>query len=115
VGIGGDPILGTSFIDLLDLFERDPDTEAVLMIGEIGGTAENEAAEYIRSHVKKPVIGFVGGRTAPPGKRMGHAGAIVSGGGDTAEEKIKALRSAGVTVVENPSEMGRTVAERIHH
>lgn len=115
IGIGGDPILGSSFIDLLALFERDPETEAVLMIGEIGGTAEIEAADYIKSHVKKPVIGFIGGRTAPPGKRMGHAGAIISGGGDTADEKIKALRAVGVAVAESPGEMGATVAARLRN
>lgn len=113
IGIGGDPILGTTFIDLLAMFEKDAETEAILMIGEIGGTAEIEAADYIKSHVKKPVIGFIGGRTAPAGKRMGHAGAIISGGGDTAEEKIKALRAAGVMVAESPGEMGATVAKRL--
>ncbi len=106
VGIGGDPIIGTHFIDLLKLFEADPGTEAILLIGEIGGDAEIKAAEYIQSHVKKPVAAFIAGRTAPPGKRMGHAGAIISGGKGTAAEKIAALQAAGVEVAESPADMG---------
>ena len=113
VGIGGDPIIGTTFIDLLELFERDPETEAVLMIGEIGGTAEIQAAEYIKQHVSKPVAGFIAGRTAPPGKRMGHAGAIISGGQGTAGEKIEALRAAGVEVAESPADMGGAVVRAL--
>ncbi len=106
VGIGGDPINGTNYIELLEMFQNDPGTEGILMIGEIGGNAEQQAAEYIREHVKKPVAGFIAGQTAPPGKRMGHAGAIISGGGGTAAEKISALRSAGVEVSDSPGGMG---------
>jgi succinyl-CoA synthetase alpha subunit len=109
IGIGGDPINGTSFIDLLEMFQNDPGTEAILMIGEIGGNAEEQAAEYIKKHVTKPVAGFIAGRTAPPGKRMGHAGAIISGGSGTAAEKIAALKAAGVEVAESPADMGAAV------
>jgi len=111
IGIGGDPVVGSSFIDLLQLFQEDPGTDAVLLIGEIGGTAEEEAAEYVRQHMTKPVIGFVAGRTAPPGRRMGHAGAIITGGRGTAAEKLAAFRAAEIAVVESPAEIGRTVAQ----
>src|SRR5438046_1580016 len=110
IGIGGDPIIGTNFVDALDLFNRDPQTEAVIMIGEIGGNAEEAAAEFVKTRMKKPVIGFIAGQTAPPGRRMGHAGAIISGGHGTAAEKIKAMEAAGIRVCNSPAEMGETVA-----
>jgi succinyl-CoA synthetase alpha subunit len=109
VGIGGDPIIGSNFIDILTLFREDPETEAVVLIGEIGGSAEEEAASYIGEHFDKPVISFISGQTAPPGRRMGHAGAIISGGKGTAAEKMKALREHGIHVVENPAEIGVTL------
>jgi succinyl-CoA synthetase alpha subunit len=105
LGIGGDPIIGTNFIDALDAFEKDPDTDAVVLIGEIGGTDEEQAADFIRSTMSKPVVSFIAGRTAPPGKRMGHAGAIIAGGKGTAQEKIDAMRDAGVPVADRPSEI----------
>jgi succinyl-CoA synthetase alpha subunit len=109
IGIGGDPIVGTQFIDAIKLFNDDIDTHAIVMIGEIGGTAEEEAAEYVKNNVKKPVIGFIAGRTAPPGRRMGHAGAIIAGGKGTAMEKMETMRKARITVVENPAIIGETV------
>jgi succinyl-CoA synthetase alpha subunit len=110
VGIGGDPVKGLDFVDVLALFEGDPRTEAVLMIGEIGGTSEEEAAAFVRAHMKKPVAAFIAGQTAPPGKRMGHAGAIISGGKGTAAEKIAALREANIAIAATPAELGKTVA-----
>ena len=106
VGLGGDPLVGSSFIDILELFEQDDDTHAILMMGEIGGSAEEEAAAYVKKHVTKPVAAFIAGRTAPPGKRMGHAGAIISGGKGTAEAKLEALRDAGIEIAETPADMG---------
>jgi succinyl-CoA synthetase alpha subunit len=109
VGIGGDPVNGTNFIDVLQAFNEDPETEAVIMIGEIGGTAEEEAAEWVEANMTKPVVGFIGGRTAPPGKRMGHAGAIISGGKGTADEKIRVMNECGIKVADTPSVMGETL------
>jgi succinyl-CoA synthetase alpha subunit len=109
LGIGGDPIIGTNFVDALELFNRDAQTEAIVMIGEIGGNAEETAADFVRAHVKKPVVAFIAGQTAPPGRRMGHAGAIISGGHGTAAEKMKALQAAGIRVCKTPAEIGETV------
>jgi succinyl-CoA synthetase alpha subunit len=110
IGIGGDPIIGTSFLDVIRMFNDDPDTHAIVMIGEIGGNAEEIAADFIKKHVKKPVVGFIAGQTAPPGRRMGHAGAIISGGHGTAKEKYAALRAAGIHTVQSPAEIGQTIA-----
>src|SRR6201987_6221528 len=109
IGIGGDPIIGTSFLDSIRLFHDDPDTHAIVMIGEIGGNAEEVAAEFIKKHVKKPVVGFIAGQTAPPGRRMGHAGAIISGGQGTAKDKYAAMRAAGIHCIETPADLGSTV------
>ena len=113
IGIGGDPIIGTNFMDVLPLFQADPETKAVVMIGEIGGTAEEEAAQYVKTKMTKPVVAFIAGQTAPPGKRMGHAGAIISGGKGTAAEKMRALGEAGIPVAMIPSEVGPLIAKAL--
>jgi succinyl-CoA synthetase alpha subunit len=113
IGIGGDPIIGTNFVDALELFNQDPETEAIVMIGEIGGNAEETAAAYVKAAVRKPVIGFVAGQTAPPGRRMGHAGAIIAGGSGKASDKIEAMRQAGITVCSTPAEIGEKVQSRL--
>ena len=113
VGLGGDPLVGSSFIDILALFEKDPETQAILMMGEIGGSAEEESAAYVKEHVTKPVAAFIAGRTTPPGKRMGHAGAIISGGKGTAEAKLEALRDAGIEIAETPADMGAAMVRAI--
>jgi succinyl-CoA synthetase alpha subunit len=110
IGIGGDPIIGTSFLDAMKLFNEDPDTHAIILIGEIGGNAEERAAEYIKANVKKPVVGFIAGQTAPPGRRMGHAGAIISGGQGTANDKYEAMNAAGIRTIQTPADLGSTVA-----
>jgi succinyl-CoA synthetase alpha subunit len=114
IGIGGDPIIGTTFLDAIRMFNEDPDTHAIVMIGEIGGNAEETAADYIKKHVKKPVVGFICGQTAPPGRRMGHAGAIISGGHGTAAEKYKAMRAAGIHTVQSPADIGSTLASVLY-
>src|SRR6516225_6602684 len=113
IGIGGDPIIGTNFVDALQLFNEDPETHAIVMIGEIGGNAEETAAAYVKAHVKKPVVGFIAGQTAPPGRRMGHAGAIISGGSGKASDKIKAMQEAGITVCSSPAEIGEKIQSRL--
>ena len=113
IGIGGDPIIGTTFLEAIELFNGDPDTHAIVMIGEIGGNAEETAAAYIQQHVKKPVVGFIAGQTAPPGRRMGHAGAIISGGAGKAEDKMKAMAMAGITVCASPAEIGEKIKSRL--
>ena len=113
IGIGGDPIIGTTFLDAIRMFHEDPDTHAIILIGEIGGNAEERAAEWIKANVKKPVVGFIAGQTAPPGRRMGHAGAIISGGQGTAKDKYAAMKAAGIRTVETPADLGSTVAEAL--
>ena len=114
IGIGGDPINGTTFIDCLDLFLNDPDTQSILMIGEIGGTAEEEASEFIKNHkIKKPIVGFIAGLTAPVGRRMGHAGAIISGGTGSAKNKIETMQKVGITIAESPAEIGKTLLNKL--
>jgi succinyl-CoA synthetase alpha subunit len=113
IGIGGDPIIGTTFLDALELFNADPDTHAIVMIGEIGGNAEETAAAYVKAHVKKPVVGFVAGQTAPPGRRMGHAGAIIAGGSGKASDKIKAMQEAGIAVCSSPADIGEKIQSRL--
>jgi succinyl-CoA synthetase alpha subunit len=113
IGIGGDPIIGTSFLDAIKLFNEDPDTRAIIMIGEIGGNAEERAAEYVKANVKKPVVGFIAGQTAPPGRRMGHAGAIISGGQGTAKDKYAAMAAAGIRTVQTPADLGSTMAQAL--
>jgi succinyl-CoA synthetase alpha subunit len=113
IGIGGDPIIGTTFLDAIRMFNEDPDTHAIVMIGEIGGNAEEQAAAYIKANVKKPVVGLIAGQTAPPGRRMGHAGAIISGGAGTAAEKYAAMSAAGIHTVQSPADIGSTLAKAI--
>jgi succinyl-CoA synthetase alpha subunit len=113
VGIGGDPVNGTNFIDVLEQLNTDPQTEGAIMIGEIGGNAEENAAEWIKANCRKPIVGFIAGRTAPPGRRMGHAGAIISGGKGTAEEKFAAMRAAGIHIAESPAALGETMARAL--
>src|SRR5258708_30867340 len=113
IGIGGEPIIGTNFVDAIGLFNDDPDTHAIVMIGEIGGNAEETAAAFIKQNVKKPVVGFIAGQTAPPGRRMGHAGAIISGGSGAAPDKIRAMQTAGITVCSSPAEIGEKIKSRL--